>query len=145
MTLEEASWDDEELAANTQFAGYRVGFELMHYQECLTESGQRDQARGDGIGKGRTGGLPQFPVDVLIAFDDATTQRQVWDGQAISQTLTFDTRAPLAYAVLDPEKKFAMEVNTTDNSLTVQPEVTPLVRLASRWLFWMQAILDWGF
>jgi len=90
-------------------------------------------------------GEVQFPVDVLIAFDDGTTQRQVWDGRAISQTLTFDTRAPLAYAVLDPDKKFTIEVNTTDNSLTVQPEVTPLVRLASRWLFWMQAILDFGF
>jgi aminopeptidase N len=90
-------------------------------------------------------GEVKFPMDVLVAFGDGTTQRQVWDGQAISQTLTFDTSAPLAYAALDPDKKFAMELDTVDNSLTVQPEVAPLMRFASRWLFWMQAILDFAF
>ncbi len=86
-----------------------------------------------------------FPVDLLVAFSDGTAQRQAWDGQAASQTLTFDTSAPLAHAALDPDKKFAMELNTVDNSLTVQPEAAPLMRFASRWLFWMQAILDLGF
>lgn len=90
-------------------------------------------------------GEVKFPVDVLVAFGDGTTRRQVWDGQAVSQTLTFDTPAPLAYAALDPDKKFTMEVNTVDNSLTVQPQVAPLMRFATRWLFWMQAILDLGF
>jgi hypothetical protein len=90
-------------------------------------------------------GEVKFPVDVLLAFGDGTIQRQVWDGQALSQTLRFDTPAPLAYTSLDPDKKFVMEVNTADNSLTVQTQVAPLMRFASRWLFWMQAILDFGF
>jgi hypothetical protein len=90
-------------------------------------------------------GEVKFPVDVSASFADGTQQRQVWDGQAISQTLTFDTRAPLAYAAVDPDLKFAMEVNTTDDSLTVQSQIEPLARLASRWLFWMQTILDLGF
>jgi len=87
----------------------------------------------------------KFPVDVLAAFGDGSTQRQVWDGQAVSQTLAFETPAPLAYAALDPDKKFVMEVNTVNNSLTVQPEIAPLLRLGSRWLFWVQAILGFGF
>ncbi len=86
-----------------------------------------------------------FPMDLLVAFGDGAVQRQVWDGQALSQTLTFDTPAPLTYAALDPDKKLVMELDTVDNSLTVQPAVGPLVRFASRWLFWMQAILDFGF
>jgi len=90
-------------------------------------------------------GEVEFPVDVLVTFSDGTARRQVWDGQAVSQTLMFDTAAPLAYAALDPDKKFAMELNTVDNSLTVQPEAAPLMRFASRWLFWMQTILDLGF
>ena len=49
-----------------------------------------------------------------------------------------------AYVALDPDKKFVMEVNASDNSLTVRTQVAPLVRFASRWLFWMQAILDLG-
>jgi aminopeptidase N len=87
----------------------------------------------------------EFPVDVLVAFGDGSIQRQVWDGQAVSQTLTFDMPAPVAYAALDPERKFMMEVNTVNNSLAVQPEAAPLLRFASRWLFWMQAIWDFGF
>jgi hypothetical protein len=87
----------------------------------------------------------KFPMDLLVAFGDGTIQRQVWDGQAVSQTITFNTSAPLTYAALDPDKKLVMEVNAVDNSLTVRPEVTPLTRFASRWLFWMQAILDLGF
>jgi hypothetical protein len=90
-------------------------------------------------------GEVKFPVDVLATFSDGTTRRQVWDGQAISQTLIFDTSAPLAQAALDPDKKFTMELNTVDDSLTVQPETPSLMRLASRWLFWMQVILDFGF
>jgi len=85
-----------------------------------------------------------FPIDVLVVFADGSTQRQVWDGQAASQTLTFETPAPLAYVALDPESKFAMELDTVNNSFTVQPEAAPLTRFASRWLFWMQAILDFG-
>lgn len=90
-------------------------------------------------------GEVKFPVDVLVAFDDGSTQRQVWDGQAALQTLTFDTPAPLTYAALDPDHKFAMEVNTVNNSLTAETEVAPLLRFGSRWLFWMQTILDFGF
>jgi len=90
-------------------------------------------------------GEVKFPVDVLIAFGDGSTQRLEWDGQTISHTLTFETSAPLAFAALDPDKKLALEVNTTDNSLTIRSQVAPLLRFASRWLFWMQAILDCGF
>lgn len=87
----------------------------------------------------------QFPVEVLVAFADGSTRRQMWDGQALSQTLTFETSAPLAYAALDPERKWAMELDTVNNSLTIQPQIAPLARFASRWLFWMQAIGDFGF
>jgi aminopeptidase N len=90
-------------------------------------------------------GEVKFPVDVLVTFGDGTNQRQVWDGQAVSQTLTFDTPVPLAWVALDPDRKFAMETNTTDNSLATQAQIAPLMRLSSRWLFWMQAILDLGF
>jgi aminopeptidase N len=90
-------------------------------------------------------GEVKFPLDVLVTFSDGTARRQVWDGQAVSQTLMFDTSAPLAHAALDPDKKYVMELNTVDNSLTVQPEAAPLMRFASRWLFWMQVILDFGF
>ena len=90
-------------------------------------------------------GEVKFPVDVLAAFADGSTQRQVWDGQAVSRTLAFETSAPLAYAALDPESKFAMELDTVNNSLAVQTEAAPLIRFASRWLFWMQAILDSGY
>jgi len=89
-------------------------------------------------------GEVKFPVDVLAAFGDDSTQRQMWDGEALSQTLTFDTSAPLAYVALDPDRKFTMETDTVNDSLTVQPELAPLLRLGSRWLFWMQAILDFG-
>jgi aminopeptidase N len=90
-------------------------------------------------------GEVKFPVDVLVAFGDGTTRRQVWDGQSLSQTITFDAPAPLAMVALDPEKKFVMETNTADNSLATQAQIAPLMRLSSRWLFWMQAILDFGF
>jgi hypothetical protein len=89
-------------------------------------------------------GEVQFPVDVLMVFTDGSTQRQVWDGETLSQTLALETSAPLAYAALDPDRKFTMETNTINNSLTVQPELGPLLRLGSRWLFWMQAVMDFG-
>ncbi len=90
-------------------------------------------------------GEVQSPVDVLVAFADGSAQQQVWDGWAFSQTLTFETSVPLAYVVLDPERKFAMELDAVNNSLTLQPQVAPLARFASRWLFWMQAIGDFGY
>jgi hypothetical protein len=90
-------------------------------------------------------GEVKFPVDMLATFVDGTAQRQVWDGLAVSQTLAFETAAPLVSAIVDPDHKFAMETNTTDDSLTVQPEAGPLARFATRWLFWMQAIFDFGF
>lgn len=89
-------------------------------------------------------GQVKFPIDILVAFDDGSMQRLVWDGQAVSQTLSFQTSAPLSYVALDPGLKLVMEINTLNGSRTVQPQLAPLLRLGSRWLFWMQAILDLG-
>jgi hypothetical protein len=86
-----------------------------------------------------------FPVDLLMVFEDDSTAQVAWDGEARWKLFVEERPAKLAYAVVDPEHKLMLDLNSTNNSRLREPRGRlPAVKWGSKWMIWMQDLL-WNF
>jgi Peptidase family M1 domain len=83
-----------------------------------------------------------FPVDVLLVFQDGTEMRQPWDGRDRWRLIVAERPAKLKYAVVDPDRKLALDLNYTNNSRLLEPAATvPALKWTSKWMIWLQDLL----
>jgi hypothetical protein len=88
-----------------------------------------------------------FPVDVRVVFDDNTERRWRWDGtdrwKAFEVTHTSRARS----AQVDPDRVLLLDINSTNNSMTLEPRGDAAARKWSfAWLIWLQDhLLTYGF
>jgi hypothetical protein len=81
------------------------------------------------------------PVIILVVFKDGSLRREGWDGQYRWKKFTYYTDSPVSYAIVDPDKKLAMDINYNNNSKAVrEPGYRSLAarKYASKWMFWVQ-------
>ncbi len=83
-----------------------------------------------------------FPVEVLITFDNGEKIREHWDGRELWKKFLYEKPAKLVSATVDPDKKIWLDVNMINNSKTLESNVLGANKLSSRWMFWMQFLLD---
>jgi hypothetical protein len=83
-----------------------------------------------------------FPVEVLVKFDDGEEVRELWDGRELWKKFIYQKSAKLVSATIDPDKKIWLDVNMSNNSRTLEPNMLGVNKLAARWMFWMQFMLD---
>jgi hypothetical protein len=83
-----------------------------------------------------------FPVEIQVVFSDGDTLSEHWDGQGRYQKFTYRRTAKIVSATVDPQRKLLIDQNFTNNSQTLQSENLGVNKLAVRWLFWMQFLLD---
>jgi len=86
-------------------------------------------------------GEMQFPVTVLVRFEDGSEVREHWDGQYRWAKFKYASRPKIVSAQVDPEFQWKLEVHRTDDSYQAQP-----VRLAAdkwylRWVVWIENVL----
>jgi hypothetical protein len=89
-------------------------------------------------------GAVRLPVDVLVQFDDGSTRREHWDGRERWTRLRYSGAARVRLAVVDPERKLALDVDPSNNAWA---EETGAARRAAskgaaRFLFWLQNLLE---
>jgi hypothetical protein len=85
------------------------------------------------------------PVDVLIVFKNGDIRREGWDGQYRWKKFTLQSDSPVSYAIVDPEKKLAMDINYNNNSKIVrEPGYRSLAarKYASKWMFSLQNFFE---
>jgi hypothetical protein len=81
-----------------------------------------------------------FPVDVEVVFEDGQKRRTPWNGRERWRAITFDSTSPAASATIDPGEVLRLDVNRTNNSVTLEPEGE---RAATKWsLAWMTWLQD---
>ena len=92
---------------------------------------------GDGI----------FPVDVLVEFDDGSTERRRWDGRAQWTSYRFVRPARAVTATVDPDRVLLLDVDFTNNSRTTRSRaVAAATRWTLAWIVWLQdLLLTYGF
>jgi len=97
------------------------------------ESWVKVERLGDGVA----------PQEVEIRFRDGHVERRLWNGEGRWVKFTFTRQAEIESATVDPQRKYALDVNYANNSRTADFQAALGARWALRLLFWAQNALLW--
>jgi len=84
----------------------------------------------------------KLPVDVLVVFEDGEEIRETWDGQYRWKKFTYQKPSRISKAVVDPEFKFVLDINRTNNSMMRKPDKLAPFKWVSHWMAWLQHVLE---
>lgn len=84
----------------------------------------------------------QFPVEILVQFENGETIREQWSGRELWKKFRYLKPTRLVSATVDPDRKIPLDINFTNNSRTVTSRSKGINKLAIRVLFWIQLLLD---
>ncbi len=84
----------------------------------------------------------KFPVEIEMTFENGERIREQWDGLDLWKKLRYTKATKLVSATVDPDHKIPIDINFTNNSRTVKSQSKGINKLAIRFLFWMQLLLD---
>ena len=83
-----------------------------------------------------------FPVEVLITFEDGSTQTRYWSGEEGIKIFSFFGGSKIVSAQIDPQQKIGLDVDLNNNSLTLQPPTAPIWHYTAKAIFWVQNLLQ---
>ena len=83
-----------------------------------------------------------FPVDIEVVFEDGVTVHEYWDGIDHWKKFRYVRKEKLVSATIDPDGKIPLDINLTNNSRTVDTQWIALTRLCTRWMFWVQLLIE---
>jgi hypothetical protein len=88
-----------------------------------------------------------FPVDVRVVFENKEEVRWHWDGRDRWKLFEIEKPVRAAFAQVDPDRVLLLDVNSTNNSVTLAPQARKAARKWSlAWLVWLQDhLLTYGF
>jgi hypothetical protein len=87
-----------------------------------------------------------MPVEVEIKFDNGEKIREQWDGKSRWIRFSYQKKAKVVSAELDPDHKVQIDRNDFNNSFVVEPNPKPTNKLSTYWLFatqWVSQALAW--
>ncbi|HEX6162155.1 MAG TPA: M1 family metallopeptidase [Vicinamibacterales bacterium] len=89
----------------------------------------------------------QFPVDVLVTFENGEQAREKWNGQGRWAVFTYDKPVRARSAQIDPERVLLLDTNYTNNSATLEPQSErAATKWSLRWMVWLQDLMmTWAF
>jgi hypothetical protein len=116
------------------------GFDGTRFRKPPAKPAPGTAYRSEVVVRRLGGGV--FPVDVLLVFQDRTELRQSWDGKDRWKLITVERPSKLKYAVVDPERKLALDINYTNNTRLLEPATAvPVLKWTSKWMIWVQDLL----
>ncbi|HPI05095.1 MAG TPA: M1 family metallopeptidase [Saprospiraceae bacterium] len=83
-----------------------------------------------------------FPVEILVTFEDGSTQVLNWSGVEGSKIFEFTGSKKVVSAQIDPEQKIGLDIDLNNNSLTLQPATAPCWKYAAKTIFWVQNLMQ---
>ncbi len=81
-----------------------------------------------------------FPVEVEVRFDNGEKVREKWDGRDRWMRYTYEKKAQLASAEVDPEHKVWLDMDQFNNSRTREPNPAAKRKLAGYWLLFTECV-----
>lgn len=81
------------------------------------------------------------PQEVRIVFDNGEEKWEQWDGQSRSKDWTYVGPNKIISVEIDPSRKIPLDTNLINNSLTLEPEQTGILRYFTAVLTWLQATM----
>jgi aminopeptidase N len=87
-----------------------------------------------------------MPVEVEVKFDNGEKFREHWDGVSRWTKFTYEKKAKVESAEIDPDHRVQIDRNDFNNSLTAEANVKPRWKLTNYWIFvtqWLGQALAW--
>ncbi len=84
-----------------------------------------------------------FPQDVLIKFDNGESVTEHWDGKDRWVRYTYDKKAKLVSAQVDPNNAVWLDKNFFNNSRTAEEDQTAHRKILYYWTFVTQLVSQW--
>jgi hypothetical protein len=84
-----------------------------------------------------------FPVDLLLKFDNGEQVREHWDGRDRWVRYSYDKKARLVSAQIDPGQAVWLDRNFYNNSYVVAPMPGTRRKVSSYWLVFTQFLGQW--
>jgi aminopeptidase N len=81
-----------------------------------------------------------MPVEVEVKFDNGEKVREHWDGVGRWTRFSYQKKAKVVSAELDPDHTILIDRNNFNNSYTAVPNAKPAHKLANYWLFLTQYV-----
>ena len=81
-----------------------------------------------------------FPVNVLTKFDNGETVREYWDGKDRWVRYTYDKKARLISAEIDPENAVRLDKNFYNNSFVARTDPRAANKIARYWTTFLQFV-----
>ena len=94
------------------------------------------------LGEAKLGG--DVRLEIKIVFEDGSTLMENWDGQSRWAEFQFVRRSKIKFVQIDPDNKFLMDANITNNSYKRNPGVAGVLRWTSTLFFWIQNIMQYA-
>jgi hypothetical protein len=83
-----------------------------------------------------------IPQEILITFDNGERVREIWDGRDRWKRFVYLKEAKVLSAVIDPDGKLVLDVNYANNSKTLKPQKSGILKLSLGFMSWIQGILS---
>jgi Peptidase family M1 domain len=153
-TIEEVSGKDLRWYFNQAVYGSQV----MDYEVLTVDSfpvnwfEEKKQRKAEKKDKGKDDTLYQsyvsvhrkddfvMPVEVEIKFDNGEKIREPWDGQSRWTRFSYQKKAKVVSAEIDPDHTVQLDRNNFNNSYTAEPNGKPAHKVANYWLFLTQCL-----
>ena len=144
----------EEVSGRTDlqpyFAQAIYGTEVLDYSVDSLTSGPSEWWKGkDANGQYHTSVLVRrkggflFPVKLEVGFDDGSKEQATWDGKDRWIRFSWDKASRAVYAQVDPDGVIPLDVNSFNNSYTLQPNRTARLKLTNYWVLAQQLMAQW--
>jgi hypothetical protein len=123
---------------------YRSSNVFDYGVETLRSARDGDQFRTDVVV--RRYGEATFPVDVAVVFRNGDRVMEHWDGLDRWKAYAYDRPAAALSAQVDPNRVLLLDVNTTNNSKTLEPRGAAAgTKWSMTWMVWLQdCLLSWA-
>jgi hypothetical protein len=87
-------------------------------------------------------GEVMLPVEVLVHFKNGTEVLESWDGKSRYKDFVYTGSSEVEWVKIDPEFKIRMDVNYINNSMTIDPDFSPLRSLTTKLISFMQFFIN---
>jgi len=150
-TIEEVSgrdlrWYFSQAVYGTQVMDYEVlkidSFPVHWYEP--NKDNAKETAKGDTVFQSYVSLHRKqdfvMPLEVEIKFDNGEKIREHWDGQSRWTRFSYQKRARVVSAEIDPDHTVQLDSNNFNNSYTMKPDAKPAHKVANYWLFLTQCL-----
>jgi len=85
-------------------------------------------------------------ITMAVVFADGERAIDTWDGRDERRVFEYRSASRAQSATVDPDRKLLLDINQTNNSLTMSPRgAAAATRWAARWMLWLEnALLGYG-